>query len=473
MSLAATDDLPEITRIHILPISLPCAAPHAQPLTIAAPTPPLPLSRTDATVEEQRSDDDVKDFCVVKTCVGEGGGEGGGTGTGTRTGTGTGGTRTGGTGTGEGRREETGDDRKTTVGFRLPPQSSVERLEKLSPLLRQRRDSGQAVGAGDIICDQDDQFVVIKSEPSSGRLGPSTDYFLEGNPVFFFQRIQFSAWGPQRMTSDDVFQKVLLPHFQEPDHKPFAPGSSEKVEFFYTDQMFEVGEVRFQVEATEPAGLGVLTADTEIFVTWDEVPEFDKVHIVPFQDTLPRAYNYDIFADYIKPFLQSHPHKKFAAADLFHYHGIEFKVVAVEPNVRARIGKETTIYFEGFLHPNLRNLLPPDLLTRVEQLPRGLQLLLLSQERTTRELEDMLTHRRGLFQETLEQIERFPWPPTDLRSAGQSTCMVCLTDFSQGDECRRLPCRHVFHSSCVDEWLRRCTDCPICKANVDRAIRNY
>merc|ERR1711964_143243 len=104
-------------------------------------------------------------------------------------------------------------------------------------------------------------------------------------------------------------------------------------------------------------------------------------------------------------------------------------------------------------------------------------MLLLNTERTTRELEDVLTHRRGLFEDTLREIESFTWPPATADGSTQTTtqtqCMICLTEFAAAEECRRLPCSHVFHSSCINEWLRRCTDCPICKANVDRAIRNY
>ena len=65
----------------------------------------------------------------------------------------------------------------------------------------------------------------------------------------------------------------------------------------------QVGEVCLQVEATEPAGLGLVSArasvcfdsshatlsrylqtDTEIFANWDTTPEFEKVHILPFLD---------------------------------------------------------------------------------------------------------------------------------------------------------------------------------------------
>lgn len=160
---------------------------------------------------------------------------------------------------------------------------------------------------------------------------------------------------------------------------------------------------------------------------------------------------------------------------MFNYQGVQFKLVACEPiEAYARITKNTTIYCDGVLPPSMRNFLTQEQLNQVAQLPPGLQILLLNTELTTRELEEALTQRRGLFEETITEIEEFTWPHHDSNIAGrQTTCMICLADFELGQKCRKLPCSHVFHQNCVDEWLRRCTDCPICKANVDRAIRQY
>lgn len=47
-------------------------------------------------------------------------------------------------------------------------------------------------------------------------------------------------------------------------------------------------------------------------------------------------------------------------------------------------------------------------------------------------------------------------------------CMVCLEAFQTGDELRVLPCVHRFHRACVDTWLRRSVECPICKHRIDR-----
>lgn len=46
-------------------------------------------------------------------------------------------------------------------------------------------------------------------------------------------------------------------------------------------------------------------------------------------------------------------------------------------------------------------------------------------------------------------------------------CPICLSDFCMGDKVRALPsCGHYFHQACVDLWLLRRADCPMCKCEV-------
>ncbi|KAF0893982.1 hypothetical protein E2562_033397 [Oryza meyeriana var. granulata] len=46
-------------------------------------------------------------------------------------------------------------------------------------------------------------------------------------------------------------------------------------------------------------------------------------------------------------------------------------------------------------------------------------------------------------------------------------CAVCLSPFTLDAELRLLPaCRHAFHASCVDAWLRTTPSCPLCRATV-------
>lgn len=46
-------------------------------------------------------------------------------------------------------------------------------------------------------------------------------------------------------------------------------------------------------------------------------------------------------------------------------------------------------------------------------------------------------------------------------------CSICLNCVEPNESVRRLPvCGHVFHKSCIDLWLLRSADCPLCKCSV-------
>ncbi|KAI9366491.1 hypothetical protein BD770DRAFT_450677 [Pilaira anomala] len=43
-------------------------------------------------------------------------------------------------------------------------------------------------------------------------------------------------------------------------------------------------------------------------------------------------------------------------------------------------------------------------------------------------------------------------------------CVVCLEAFKIGDEVRKLPCNHEYHTMCIDPWLTsKSCECPLCK----------
>lgn len=46
-------------------------------------------------------------------------------------------------------------------------------------------------------------------------------------------------------------------------------------------------------------------------------------------------------------------------------------------------------------------------------------------------------------------------------------CAICINDFAEGETIRCLGvCGHAFHKSCIDLWLLRRADCPLCKRKV-------
>eukprot|EP00183_Erythrolobus_madagascarensis_P005463 CAMPEP_0185856872 /NCGR_PEP_ID=MMETSP1354-20130828/29218_1 /TAXON_ID=708628 /ORGANISM="Erythrolobus madagascarensis, Strain CCMP3276" /LENGTH=204 /DNA_ID=CAMNT_0028559133 /DNA_START=249 /DNA_END=863 /DNA_ORIENTATION=+ len=46
------------------------------------------------------------------------------------------------------------------------------------------------------------------------------------------------------------------------------------------------------------------------------------------------------------------------------------------------------------------------------------------------------------------------------------TCAVCLEPFENSTLTRALPCHHVYHSSCIEQWLSRHVNCPLCNLNL-------
>ena len=44
-----------------------------------------------------------------------------------------------------------------------------------------------------------------------------------------------------------------------------------------------------------------------------------------------------------------------------------------------------------------------------------------------------------------------------------SRCVICLERFAADDLVRKLPCQHVYHQSCIDQWLGTKASCPICQ----------
>ncbi|XP_006344901.1 E3 ubiquitin-protein ligase At4g11680 [Solanum tuberosum] len=49
-----------------------------------------------------------------------------------------------------------------------------------------------------------------------------------------------------------------------------------------------------------------------------------------------------------------------------------------------------------------------------------------------------------------------------------SECCICLAKYGDKEDIRQLPCSHIFHLKCVDQWLRIISCCPLCKQQLER-----
>lgn len=55
-------------------------------------------------------------------------------------------------------------------------------------------------------------------------------------------------------------------------------------------------------------------------------------------------------------------------------------------------------------------------------------------------------------------------------SAESKECVICMIEFVTGDQIRYLPCLHIYHMNCIDDWLIRSLCCPSCMEPVDAAL---
>lgn len=46
-------------------------------------------------------------------------------------------------------------------------------------------------------------------------------------------------------------------------------------------------------------------------------------------------------------------------------------------------------------------------------------------------------------------------------------CCICLGEYVENEDVRELPCcNHLFHSECVDKWLKLKARCPLCQSRL-------
>ncbi|KAK7255686.1 hypothetical protein RIF29_29103 [Crotalaria pallida] len=55
------------------------------------------------------------------------------------------------------------------------------------------------------------------------------------------------------------------------------------------------------------------------------------------------------------------------------------------------------------------------------------------------------------------------------KATNMSECVICLTAFEEEESVRKLHnCKHVFHTSCIDQWLSSHSGCPLCRTQIDK-----
>ena len=64
-------------------------------------------------------------------------------------------------------------------------------------------------------------------------------------------------------------------------------------------------------------------------------------------------------------------------------------------------------------------------------------------------------------------LSEFPYNRDQFRIC-EDKCAICLNEFSEHEHVTLLHCnvKHLFHTSCVREWLTSNPICPLCKVQI-------
>ncbi|KAJ0254931.1 RING-H2 finger protein ATL68 [Hirschfeldia incana] len=78
----------------------------------------------------------------------------------------------------------------------------------------------------------------------------------------------------------------------------------------------------------------------------------------------------------------------------------------------------------------------------------------------------------GLDQPIINSYPKFPYTKgitvaasgDELQGDGDTTCSICLCEYMEEELLRMMPeCKHYFHASCLDAWLKLNGSCPVCR----------
>lgn len=66
----------------------------------------------------------------------------------------------------------------------------------------------------------------------------------------------------------------------------------------------------------------------------------------------------------------------------------------------------------------------------------------------------------------VEQLPIVKYCSSILLHGYKENCSICLCDFEESEKVRLLSCKHNFHQSCIDRWLLKNNQCPLCLRTV-------
>ncbi|KAJ4894078.1 E3 ubiquitin ligase BIG BROTHER-related [Raphanus sativus] len=76
------------------------------------------------------------------------------------------------------------------------------------------------------------------------------------------------------------------------------------------------------------------------------------------------------------------------------------------------------------------------------------------------------TESRGLSADMIASLPSKRYKDGDNQNGTNESCVICRLDYEDDDNLILLPCKHSYHSECINNWLKINKICPVCSAEV-------
>lgn len=64
---------------------------------------------------------------------------------------------------------------------------------------------------------------------------------------------------------------------------------------------------------------------------------------------------------------------------------------------------------------------------------------------------------------TIRSLPRIKVTAYDIAANESPECSICLSELVIGQPALRIPCGHLYHEECVEDWLKKSNECPVCR----------
>mmetsp|Transcript_28844 Transcript_28844/g.51373 ORF Transcript_28844/g.51373 Transcript_28844/m.51373 type:complete len:514 (+) Transcript_28844:1047-2588(+) len=306
---------------------------------------------------------------------------------------------------------------------------------------------------------------------------PSTGLVNAGTQIQCYTTLQTQALSrvhilPLRPSSIDerTLNRKILPYMQQ------------HTVHLHREQTLRIAGVKLIVMASEPAN-GVVTNATELFFAGEPLSEIRQFSVTAHSEHLPpplHRLNQEQLKDtmyhmYLMPYFVGWS-RIIQTNQTITIDGIQITVQTNHSGLGVVAETSRIIYDGSVMERSMPALITQSLRSFLGVRPNSIRssgdprIDLLQHILFIQQLLSSMEHREEDAGTSSNIISQLPvYKLTSIPSSDdRKRCMVCIDDFEVGVEVKTLPCFHVFHTECIDEWLGRSKLCPVCKTPSDR-----